>query len=266
MRERRGERRDRLVAARVVVGMRDHAQLAAGRRVVHADAEQVRREPVRELDRPLGERRLRVALEPDRALRAQRRVALERHHHVGGRDALAGQQVADEPRARQLARDVVLEVGVQAAVARVELRRRADREHGGVEQVEPERRGDLREPVVGVGDRVAAAQLERAVVGDVEAAERVGRVGVGRRDALDRGHHAAVDEVEADADRRARRHRVSGSDRRPSRPRAPSRRRAATRRAGRSRWRRAAGRRARARARSACRRTPSRGCTRRCAK
>ena len=50
------------------------------------------------------------------------------------------QQVADEPRARELARDVVLQVGVQAAVARVELRRGADREHGGVEQVEPERR------------------------------------------------------------------------------------------------------------------------------
>ena len=202
-RERRRQRRDRLVAARVVVGVRDQAQLAAGRRVVHPDAEQVRGEPVRQLDRPLGERRLRVALQPDRALRAQRRVALERHHHVGGRDALARQQVADEPRARQLARDVVLQVRVQAAVARVELRRRADREHGGVEQVEPERRGHVREPVVGVGDRLAARQLERAVVGDVEAAERVGRVRVRRRDALDRRHHAAVDEVEADADRSA---------------------------------------------------------------
>ena len=67
MRERRGERGDGLLAARVVVGMRDHPELAAGGRVVHADAEQVRREPVRELDRALGERRLRVALQPDRA-------------------------------------------------------------------------------------------------------------------------------------------------------------------------------------------------------
>ena len=67
------------------------------------------------------------------------RVAVERRHDVRRRDALALEQVADEPRARQLARHVVLQVRVQPAVARVELGRRADAEHGGVEQVEPER-------------------------------------------------------------------------------------------------------------------------------
>ncbi len=45
---------------------------------------------------------------------------------------------ADEARARELAGDVVLQVGVQPAVARVELRRRAERQHRRVEQVEPE--------------------------------------------------------------------------------------------------------------------------------
>ena len=121
-------------------------------------------------------------------------------------DAVAGEQVPDEPRARQLARHVVLQVGVEPPVARVELGRRADGEDGGVEQVEPERLRDVREPVVGVRDGVAAAQLERAVVGDVEPAERVGRVRVVGRHPLDRRHHAAVDEVEADGRRTGRCH------------------------------------------------------------
>ena len=194
------QRLDRLVAAGIVARVLDHAQPAGRGRVVHADAEQVRGEPVAQLDRALGERRLRVARHADRPLRAQRRRALEGEHHVGGRDAVAAQQVADEARAGELAGDVVLQVGVQAPVARVELGRRADREHRGVEQVEAERLRDVGEPVVGVGDRVAAGELQRAVVGDVEAAERVGRVGVARGDALHRGHHAPVDEVEADLD------------------------------------------------------------------
>ena len=132
-------------------------------------------------------------------LRAQRRRALERHHHVGRGDAVAGQQVADEPRARELARDVVVQVRVQPAVARVELRRGADREHRRVEQVEPERRRGPAASRSSASDTESPrAQLQRPVVGDVEAAERVGRVRVARRDALDRRHDAAVDEVEAD--------------------------------------------------------------------
>ena len=70
---------------------------------------------------------------------AQAPVRVEGAHDVGGREAFALEQLPDEPRARELARDVVLQVGVQAPVARVELGRRADREHRGLQQVEAER-------------------------------------------------------------------------------------------------------------------------------
>ena len=132
-------RLDGLVAARVVHGQLDHPQPRRLRRLVHAPAEQHRGEPVGDLDRALGERRLRVAEQLQRAEVAQPAVGVEGGHHVGGREALALEQLADEPRARELARDVVLQVRVQAPVARVELGRRADREHRGLEQVEPER-------------------------------------------------------------------------------------------------------------------------------
>ena len=127
-------------------------------RLVHADAEQVGGEAVGDLDRALGERRLGVAARggPRRALRSGPSRS-KASHHVGRRDAVALEQVADEPRARQLARDVVLQVGVEAAVARVELRRGADGEHRGVEQVEPERGRRLGEAVVGVRHRLARA-------------------------------------------------------------------------------------------------------------
>ena len=62
-----GERLHRLVAAGIVDRPVDHAQPAGAGRVVHADAEQVRGEAVGELDRPLGERGLRVAGDADRA-------------------------------------------------------------------------------------------------------------------------------------------------------------------------------------------------------
>ena len=64
--------------------------------------------------------------------------------HVGGRDALAGEQVADEPRAREPARDVVVQVGEQAPVARVQLGRGAEAEDRGVERVEAEARAPRR--------------------------------------------------------------------------------------------------------------------------
>ena len=108
-----------------------------------------------------------------------RAVAVERRHHVGGRQALALEQVADEPRARELARDVVLQVRVQAPEARVELGRGADGEHRGVEQVEPER--VRRRPAAASSAPDAESPLrepQRDLVGDVEAAERVAGVGV----------------------------------------------------------------------------------------
>ncbi len=169
-----------------------------GGQLVHPGTEQVRGHPVGDLDRALGERRLRVTEQAQRAGPAQRGVAVERRHDVRRRHALALEQVPDEPRARQLARDVVLQVRVQPAVARVELGRRADAEHGGVQQVEPERARRGPQPLVGARRGVALRQPQRGLVRDVEAAERVARVRVRRRDALDRSDHAAVDEVEAD--------------------------------------------------------------------
>jgi hypothetical protein len=132
---------------------------------------------------------------------AQRAIAVERRHHVGGAQPVALEEVADEARAGQLARDVVLQVRVQAAEARVELRCGADGQHGGIEQVQAERAGRGLEPVVGARRRVAAGEPQRDLVGDVEAAERVARIRVARRDALDRAHHAAVDEVEGNGGR-----------------------------------------------------------------
>ena len=112
--------------------------------------------------------------------------------------ALALEQLADEPRARQLARDVVLQVRVQAAVARVELGRRAHREHRGLQQVQPERLDDGLQALVGVRRRLAVREPQRDLVGDVQAAERIARIGIRPGDALDRRHHAAVDEAEGD--------------------------------------------------------------------
>ena len=142
-----------------------------------------------------------VCASPSSLTAPSRRSGRSTSKHVitsAARDALALQQVADEPRARELAGDVVLQVGEQAAEARVELRRRAGGEHRGVEQVQPERGRDGGEPVVGARRGLPARELQRGLVGDVEAAERVGRVGVVGGDPLHRGHHAAIDEVEAD--------------------------------------------------------------------
>ena len=197
-REHRGDRGDVVVAAGVVRRERREPQPGRGRQLVQPRAEQVPGEPVGDLQGALGQRRLGVAEQLDRAEPPQRAVDVEAAHHVGGADALALQQVADQPRARELAGDVVLEVGEQAAEARVELRRRAGGEHRGVEQVQPERGRDGLQPVVGARRGLAARELQRRLVGDVEAAERVGRVGVVGRDALHRGHHAVIDEVEAD--------------------------------------------------------------------
>ena len=62
-----------LLAARVVAGHRHEPEPRRRRELVDARTEQVGGEPVGDLDRPLGERRLRVADQPQRAESAQRR-------------------------------------------------------------------------------------------------------------------------------------------------------------------------------------------------
>ena len=196
--EQRGDDRHRLVAAGCVRGQRDHPQAGRLRGLVHPPAEQHRREPVGHLHRALGQRRLRIAHQLQRAEPAQPSVGVERGHHVGRTQPFALEQLADEPRARQLARDVVLQVGVQAAVARVELGRRAYREHRGLQQIQAERLDRALQALVGVRRRLAVREPQRDLVGDVQAAERIARIRIRARDPLDRRHHAAVDEAEGD--------------------------------------------------------------------
>ena len=133
-------------------------------------------------------------VEPSPSIRriAPRRRSGERAgeagEHVGGVTPSPDEQLAEQARAGEPARDVVVQVGEQAAVAGVQLGRGAEAEHRGVERVEPEprarrRRAGRRRPA----PRASAASDERLVVGDVEAAERVAGVRVAGRGALDCG-------------------------------------------------------------------------------
>ena len=194
---------------------------------------------------------------------AQPAVGVERHHHVGGREPFALEQLPDQPRRRQLARDVVLQVRVQAPVARVELGRGAHREHRGLQQVQPER---VARPPAGARRRPSPSRPARAAARPRRRCRARGtdrRVGVRPRDPLDRRHHAAVDEAEGD-----RRVELSHADLVRHGVRlvlhGVARIRDGERPARRAR--RAAGRRARARARSACRRPTCSACTGPCAK
>ena len=159
---------------------------------------------------------------------------------------------ADEPRAGEPARHVVLQVGVEEAVARVQLGRRADAEHRDVERVEPEPLAGLGEPRVGVGRgarrRRATAPARRRCRGRGARPRRRRPPAAAR---LDGGPQALVEEVEG----RPRRAQPSGMHAPPPRLRAPARRPAARPSAGPSSARPAAGPCARPRARSArCRR------------
>ena len=103
-------------------------------------------EAIGHLDRPVGQRRCRVGGdEADRAAAGQTGAGLEARQHVGRVHALPAQQVGRQPWAGQAAGDVVLEVGVETAVARLQLRCRAQGEHGAVKRVEAEPRHRLLE-------------------------------------------------------------------------------------------------------------------------
>ena len=136
-RQQRAHQRHRLLAPGRVRGDRDHPQARRLRGLVHPPAQQRGGEPVGDLHRALRERRLRVAQQLQRAQVPQAAVEVEGAHHVRRRQALALQQLADEPRRRELARHVVLQVGVEPAVARVELGRGAHREHRGLQRSSP---------------------------------------------------------------------------------------------------------------------------------
>ena len=89
----------------------------------------------------LGERHRRVAVgDAERAARAQARRAVEAREHVRGGEARALEQARDQPRARQAPREVVVQIAEQPAVARVQLGRRAEREHAALDGAQPEQR------------------------------------------------------------------------------------------------------------------------------
>ncbi len=139
--QRPGDIGDGIVAADDSRLQRDAAQRdrGAGLQQPGAGSEDERRQPVAELHRTVGEwHRLIGHEQPDRADRHEPRVGRKACEHVVWLDAVAGQKARHQPRAGQPPRDVVLQVGVQPAVARMQLRRRADRQHRRVECVEPE--------------------------------------------------------------------------------------------------------------------------------
>ena len=105
-----------------------------GRRIGQVDAEQEAHEPLGGLRAALGQRHRGVAVgDAQRAARAQPAGAVEAREHVGRREAGALEQARDQPRAGQAPGEVVVQVAVQPPVARVQLGRRAQRQHAGLE-------------------------------------------------------------------------------------------------------------------------------------
>ena len=214
----------------------DVAQGCAGGRVGEIDgAEQESGEPVGDLHLPVGERGRRLGgQQADRAAARERRTWSETRQHLVAGHALVRDQIGRQAGAGQLAGDVVVQVGVQAAEPGLQLGRRAQREDDAVDRSETEaldgerqrrRRGRLA-PV--------GRERERLFIGDVEAAQRVVRVGAARDRCLYRCPQACIEEREAIARCRERRLRP------PARVRPP----VATPSAAHSAARRAAGRRA----------------------
>jgi hypothetical protein len=131
----------------------DPAQPRAGCRAAEvAGAEQEGDETVGDLDGTIGQRTGGVgADQPDRAAAGKAGGGFEARQHVGRVHPLSGQQLGRQPGAGQPAGDVVLKVGVQAAVARLQLRRRAQCQHRAVQCIQAEPRDGLIEPLTGRG-------------------------------------------------------------------------------------------------------------------
>ena len=122
------------------------------------------------------------------------RVRSKQRQHVGRvRRPSSASRPRDQPRARQLAGHVVVEVGEEPAVARAQLRRGAERRAPPPRARRARAAPAAREARVERRRRLRAGERERQLVGDVEAAERVGRVRVACRDRLDRRADARVE-------------------------------------------------------------------------
>ena len=189
---------DRLVAPDDARLQRDAAQSdrRAGLEQPRARSEDERRQPVGELHRAVGERHGRIGHEQtDRADRHEPGIWGKACEHVVRLDAVAGQEARDQPRTGQSPRDVVLQVGVQPAVARVEFGRRADRQHRRVERVEPQPVDRRRQGGVRVLGPEVSGERQRLVVGDVQPAQRIVLVVVDGGDGPHRRLHPLVQEL-----------------------------------------------------------------------
>ena len=225
----------------------DAAHGGSGAGVGEVDGAQEKRgQPVGDLHRAVGERRRRLAgQQADGALPWERRAGSKARQHLPARQGLVREQVRGQAGARQLAGDVVVQVGVEAAEAGVELRCRAEREDQAVDRLQPKPLGGERErrrrrtlPAIG-------CEREGLLVGDVEPAQRVVRVGAARDGGADGCPQAIVEKGEKSTE--AALARLTCASRRPRpRPRARGHRPAARPSAARRATRRAAGPRGRA--------------------
>ena len=194
-RQQRGDLGDRVHAPHLRLGI-DPPQARPGRRAQVAGPEQEGHEPVGHLDGPVGERRQGVhGHQTDRATAREATARLKAGQDIGRVDPLARQQLGGEARTGQPPGDVVLEVGVQAAVAGLQLRRDAQRQHRAVERVEAEPRHRLVESRARSRRPRLGGQRHRLLIGDVEAAERVVGVVAGRHGSLHRGLDAALEKL-----------------------------------------------------------------------
>ena len=98
----------------------------------------------------------------------------------------------------ELQGDVVVEVGIQPPVVGAELGGGAERKDCGLERAQAEQPRGKGDPVVELAGWALTRELDCELVGDVEAAERVGGVGVGGRDGLDSGTDPGVERLESD--------------------------------------------------------------------
>ncbi len=163
------------------------AQAAVARGLVERGAEQERSQAVGGLELALGQRdrrRRRRAAARRRARAAGRRARSRRARRSRAAPWPASSR-ADEARAGELPGHVVVQVGVEAAVARAQLRRGADREHRALQRRRDRASRRRRRAARRARRPPLAGEAQRLLVRDVEAAEGVERVRVAGGDALD---------------------------------------------------------------------------------
>ena len=147
--DQRPELGDRRGPAGVVFGERHRPETPVARRLVQPTREKVGGEPVGDLQQPVGHRKLAPRLEqPDGAGAAKRSLVVEAVESLRRRDPRVGQKPGDEPGARELPGHVVVQVGVEAAVVRAELRRGAERQSRRFDVAQPEQAGGADDPLV----------------------------------------------------------------------------------------------------------------------